>query len=173
MRPDLRKTQRIVLLALFLAYALIVAYAEARLFPLDFAIPGVKLGLGNVVILTALYLFSPLESLGLVALKCVLSAAFLGGVSALFYSLGGSLLSFAVMCLLVRSASATFSPVGISVIGAVFHNLGQLAVAALVLQSAAVFAYLPVLLASGAITGVLVGLAVRASLPLIRNALNR
>jgi len=154
-----KKAKEIALIGIFLAYALIMSLIE-RMIPLSFGIPGIRLGLTNVVILLALYLFPPSGAFLLVVLKCLMAAIFAGSPVALFYSLGGSLLSFVVMMALIRRDSRHISPVGVSVAGAAFHNIGQILVASLVLQSWFVLAYLPVLLLIGVATGALIGVLV-------------
>lgn len=151
-------------MAMFLACALIVGLVE-RAVPLPVAIPGVRPGLANVVILTALYLFSFRQVLLLVILKCVMTAFFSGSAVSFLYSLSGSLLSFFVMWLLLRFFGERLSTVGVSVAGAVFHNIGQIAAAALVMGTWLIAWHLPVLLLSGVITGILTGILVRLVLP--------
>jgi len=152
---------------MFLGYALIAGILE-RAIPFDAVVPGVKLGLANVVILAAIYLFSFWETLTLVVLKCVLTAFFTGSFASFAYSLSGSLLSFAAMCLLIRLLGERVSPIGVSVVGAVFHNLGQIAAASVLMGTMLVAAYLPILLVSGVVTGALVGVAVKGVLRILR-----
>ncbi|MDL2234119.1 Gx transporter family protein [Ruminococcaceae bacterium OttesenSCG-928-L11] len=169
-----KRTGRLVLMALFLTAAWAVGAME-RLISFDFAVPGVKLGLGNVVVLTALYLFPFREVLGIALLKCVLVAMTFGSFPSLVYSVSGSLLSLLAMACLLRGLGKRLSPVGVSAAGAVFHNLGQLAAASVVMGTRYVWAYLPVLMVSGIITGVIVGIAVGfllprlAKIPLVRD----
>ena len=153
------KSKEIALTGIFLAFALIMSLIE-RMIPLSFGIPGIRLGLTNVAILLALYLFPLSGAFLLVVLKCLMAAMFAGSPAALLYSLGGSLLSFVVMAVLIRRDSRHISPVGVSVAGAAFHNIGQIIVACLVLQSRAVLVYLPVLLLTGIATGALIGVLV-------------
>ncbi|MDR0671048.1 MAG: Gx transporter family protein [Oscillospiraceae bacterium] len=159
--------RRFALLAMLLTLALILGIVE-RAIPMDVMIPGVRLGLPNALILLALYLFSFRDALVLVVLKCVMTALLAGTFVSFFYSISGSLLSFFVMFGSLRLARARVSPVGVSITGAVFHNLGQLLAACAVLGSVYVFSYLPVLLVSGAVTGLLVGLAVKYTMPYAR-----
>ena len=144
------------------AVALVLGYVE-HLVPIS-PIPGIKLGLSNTVLLYAIYLMGAKSALSLMVLKVVLSGLLFSGPMAMLYSFAGGLLSLAVM-LLARKVPG-LSLVGISVCGAVAHNLGQCAAAALVVQTRAVFAYLPVLLlaavATGVVTGVVAQYAFRA-----------
>jgi heptaprenyl diphosphate synthase len=167
-----KKIHRLALLSLLLAAALVAGLLE-RAIPFDFAVPGVKLGLGNVVILTALYLFPLREVGGLAILKCALTALLGGSFASFAYSLTGSLLSLAAMALLLRLAGEAIGPVGVSAVGAVFHNIGQLVAASLMMATTMVWAYLPVLLLSGVITGVITGLVVGMVVPRVRGVLRK
>jgi len=131
-----------------------------RMIPLSFSIPGMRLGLPNVAVLLALYLFPSSWALILTVLKCLLTAIFAGNLSALLYSLGGSLLSFVVMLALIRIFREHISPLGVSVAGAVFHNIGQVLVACLLFGSWTVLLFLPLLLIVGVGTGAAVGILV-------------
>jgi len=153
------KAKEVALLGIFLGYTLVISLIE-RMIPLGFSIPGIRLGLANVAVLLALYLFPLSKALLLLVLKCLLAAIFSGSPAALFYSLGGSLLSFVVMMALIRLSREHISPIGVSVVGAAFHNLGQILVACLLLQSWAVLLYLPLLLLIGIGTGALIGILV-------------
>jgi len=136
--------------------------------PLSFSIPGLRLGLANVAVLLALYLFPWPWALLLVFMKCFMAAIFGGSPAALFYSMGGSLISFAVMLLLLRLLKEHISPLGVSVAGAAFHNTGQILVGCLLLHSWAVLIYLPLLLLVGLVTGAVIGLLVGRIRPYLR-----
>lgn len=158
-------------LAVFLAAACVIGVAE-RMIPFDSFVPGVKLGLSNVVILTAIYLFKFSKALTLVVLKCVMIALLSGSASSFAYSVSGSVLSFLVMWALIQALKRNpdkVSPVGVSAIGAVCHNIGQILAAAFILGSINVIVYLPALIISGVITGVLVGFTVKFVMPAVRN----
>jgi heptaprenyl diphosphate synthase len=159
-----RAAKQVALLGVFLAYTLVISLIE-RMIPLSFTIPGMRLGLANVAILLALYLFPLPQALLLLLMKCLMAAIFGGSPAALLYSLGGSLLSFAVMLLLLRLFHDHLSPLGLSVAGAAFHNTGQILVACLLLQSWAVLLYLPILLLIGTATGAIVGILVQRLRP--------
>ena len=146
----------LALKAIVLSLALIVGVIE-RWIPFEFVVPGVKLGLANAVVLTALYLFSWQTALEISLLKCVLIAIFTGTGVSFFYSLGGAICSFTVMTVLVRFSREKISPIGVSVSGAVFHNIGQILVASFIMRTFMMVFYLPALLISGVITGVIVG----------------
>ena len=149
------KTRKITTLGLSVALALILSYVESLLPPL-MAVPGVKAGLPNLVILFLLYRYGWKEAAAVSGLRLLLTAALFTGFAAFFYGLAGAALSLLGAALLKRSGR--FSPLGVSAAGGVLHNLGQIALAALVLDSGYIFAYLPVLLLSGTAAGALVGL---------------
>jgi heptaprenyl diphosphate synthase len=157
------KARGVALLGVLLAFILIVGLVE-RMIPLDFIVPGVRLGFSNIVILLALYIFRTRYALCLVVMKCVLLSALTGGVSSFMYSICGSMLSFAAMNLMVKKLGEKVGPVGVSVVGAICHIVGQLAVASLILESASVFTLLPPLMLISGASGVLVGVVVKAAL---------
>ncbi|MBQ8683382.1 MAG: Gx transporter family protein [Clostridia bacterium] len=154
-----RKT---ALYGLLVALAFIFSYIEV-LVPIPVGIPGIKLGLANGVTLTALYLLRPADALAVSVLRILLAGLTFGSPMTMLYSLCGGLLSFAVMWLCRRSDR--FSVVGVSIAGGVSHNIGQLALAAVVLATPAVAWYAPVLLVTGTVTGALIGLVCRLLLP--------
>ena len=149
------KTRKITTLGLSVALALILSYVESLLPPL-MAVPGVKVGLPNIVILFLLYRYGWKEAAAVSGIRLLLTAALFTGFAAFFYGLAGAVLSLLGSALLKRTGR--FSPLGVSVAGGVLHNLGQIALAALILESSYLFAYLPVLLLSGTLAGALVGL---------------
>ena len=149
------KTRKITTLGLSVALALILSYVESLLPPL-MAVPGVKAGLPNIVILFLLWRYGWKEAAAVSGLRLLLTAALFTGFAAFFYGLSGAVLSLLGAALLKRTGR--FSPLGVSAAGGVLHNLGQIALAALVLDSGYIFAYLPVLLLSGTAAGALVGL---------------
>lgn len=154
---------RVALSSVMTTLALIFSYVEA-LIPFNFGIPGVKLGLSNLVILVALYKLSAGYAFVINMVRILLSGLLFGGVSAMLYSLAGGLLSFAVMYILMKTG--LFSPVGVSMAGGVMHNVGQVTVAALVVETGKIYLYLPVLSVTGLITGTILGFA--AALILVR-----
>jgi len=163
--------QEVALLGVFLAYTMAVSLLE-RMIPLSFSLPGLRLGLANVAVLLALYLFPWPRALLLVLLKCLMAAIFGGSPAALFYSLGGSLLSFAVMLLLLKLLREHISPLGLSIAGAACHNTGQILVACALLQSWAVLVYLPLLLIFGLGTGAVIGFLVSRLRPYLLSYLS-
>lgn len=139
---------------LFLALALVASYVE-MLIPIQIGIPGVKIGLANGVIMVLLYMTNARGAYVVSVARVLLSGFLFGNLMMILYSMAGGLLSLTVMVLLKRMGG--FSPIGVSVAGGVSHNIGQLAVAILVLETGRLVYYLPVLLISGTIAGVLIG----------------
>lgn len=144
-----------VYFGMFTALALIFSYVES-LIPFHIGIPGVKLGLANLVIVVAMYKMNKKQVYLLSVTRVVLAGFMFGNLFSIVYSLAGSLLSLAVMYGLKRKES--FSIMGISVAGGVFHNIGQLIVAMIVLESLNLVYYASVLLISGLITGIVIGI---------------
>ena len=151
----MKKTKRLVLLAMLTAVAMILSYVESLL-P-QIGIPVVKMGLANIAVIFALFRFGWKEAAALSLVRVVLVSLLFGSVGAMLYSLAGAVLSLAVMALLRRIDR--FSTVGISVAGGVAHNAGQILMAMLILQTKQLLVYLPVLAVSGIAGGVLTGLA--------------
>ena len=144
-----------VYFGMFTALALIFSYVES-LIPFHIGIPGVKLGLANLVIVVAMYKMNKKQVYLLSVTRVVLAGFIFGNLFSIVYSLAGSLLSLAVMYGLKRKES--FSIMGISMAGGVFHNIGQLIVAMIVLESLNLVYYASVLLISGLITGIVIGI---------------
>ncbi len=145
---------RVAYFGVFTALALIFSYVES-LIPINFGIPGVKLGLANLITVIALYKMRLPEVYLLSVVRVVLSGFIFGNLFSILYSLAGGLLSVTVMALLKRTD--LFSVMGVSMAGGVAHNIGQLIVAAFVVETFSIVYYLPVLLISGLLTGLLIG----------------
>ena len=152
-----KKTEirKIAYLSLFLALALILSYVES-LIPFSFGIPGVKLGLTNVIVVWLLYLMGSKEAVGVSVMRILLAGFMFGNAFSIIYSLAGGLLSFAAMYLLKKTD--TLNLISISITGGLFHNIGQLAIAAAIVSNYHILYYIPVLLWAGAMTGLLIGL---------------
>ena len=146
---------RVAYFGVFTALALIFSYVET-LIPINFGIPGIKLGLANLIIIIALYKMSLKEAYALSVVRVVLAGFMFGNLFSIIYSLAGGLLSLTVMALLKKTEK--FSLLGISMAGGVFHNVGQLIVAMIVMENLNIAYYMPVLLISGLITGFMIGL---------------
>ena len=149
------KTKSVALTGLLIALALILSYLES-LVPMSLAVPGVKLGLPNLVIVFALYRLRPGAAAAISLLRVALVALLFGSVLSLAYSAAGAVCSFLVMLLMKRTGR--FGCTGVSVAGAVAHNLAQVAAAALLLETGALAWYLPVLCLTGTLAGVCIGL---------------
>lgn len=162
------KTKSIARFSLLCAMALVLGYFE-RFIPVAPGIPGVKLGLANTVLLYAVYLMGAKSAMLLMLAKVVLSGLLFAGLSGMLYSLAGGLLSLCVMLLLSRLKDVV-GIIGVSVGGAVSHNIGQIAVACMVVESRAVLGYLPVLMISAVITGTLTGIAAKYAIAALQKA---
>ena len=149
------KTKRLAFMGLLTALGLIIGYIEF-LIPIPLGIPGVKPGFANIVIVWALYSLGPWEALMINGMRIFLSGFLFGNFSMILYSLAGAAVSFLCMCLAKKSG--LFSMTGVSMIGGVMHNMGQLLVAMAVLETVSLVYYGPVLLAAGVITGLLIGI---------------
>lgn len=142
-------------IGLFLAVALICSYIET-LIPFSFGIPGVKLGLTNMVIVLMLYTVGTKESFLVSVLRIVLVGFLFGNLFSILYSLAGGLLSFVVMALLKRMDR--LGCVSVSVAGGISHNVGQILVAAVIVHNFNIMFYIPVLLLAGLLTGLVIGI---------------
>ncbi|MFQ9928485.1 MAG: Gx transporter family protein [Lachnospiraceae bacterium] len=138
------------------ALALIFSYVET-LIPIQFGIPGVKLGLANLIIVIALYRMKLSEAYLLSIVRVLLAGFIFGNYFSIIYSLAGGLLSLTVMALLRKKGG--FSVIGVSIAGGVFHNIGQLIVASVIVETFSMMYYVPVLLIAGLVTGLLIGIA--------------
>lgn len=164
-----KNTRKLVVMGLFVALAIALNYFE-RFIPIVITIPGVRLGLANVVTLVGLSILSVREVFAILMMRTVLSSLFYGSLSALMFSLGGGLLALIVMAILWRYKDRFISMLGISVAGALAHNIGQVSVAFFILNTTAIFGYLTILLVSAVVTGVLIGVvAERTSYYLLRH----
>ncbi len=146
---------------LFAALAILMGYVE-MLIPIPVPIPGVKLGLANVIIIIMMYFMDTKSAFFVSLIRVVLSGLLFAGFAGLLYSLSGAMLSFAVMALLKKTDK--FSIVGVSIAGGVFHNVGQIIVAALAVENVKMAYYLPFLLVSGVVTGMLIGIVAKTAL---------
>ena len=147
--------RRVALTGMMASLALIFSYVEV-LFPFNAGIPGVKLGLANLVPLIILYRLDARYAFAANLIRVILAGLLFSGLFAALYSLAGSLTSFLVMYLLKKTR--LFSVIGVSTAGGVFHNLGQLIVAMLAVSGPQLIHYMPVLIISGMIAGIIVGI---------------
>ena len=157
--------RKVAIFGVFTALALIFSYVEL-LIPINFGIPGAKLGLANLMTVLVLYKMGIKEALALSVTRIILSGFMFGNLFGILYSLAGGLLSFLVMVLLKKSDR--FSVAGVSIGGGTAHNIGQLLVAMVVVQTYQVGYYLPDLLVAGEVTGLLIGLVAKEVLKRIQ-----
>lgn len=159
-------TKKLAMMGLFTALAMIFGYVEAIL-PISIGIPGVKLGLANLVVVFALYRLRPSEAFLINMVRIILVSFMFGNLSMMIYSLAGGVVSFTAM--LLTKKSGKFSIYGVSVMGGIFHNVGQLVVAMWALETASLVYYGPVLLIAGLVTGLLIGIVSQEVLKRIGN----
>lgn len=150
------KAKKTALYGLMIALAFVFSYLES-LIPFNIGIAGVKLGLANIVVVTAIYTMMKRDAFFIAVIRIILVGFIFAGVSTMIYSLAGGLLSFAVMCILQKSNR--FSVIGVSLAGGIAHNVAQIFVAGLVMHTPRIIYYLPVLAVSGIVTGILIGVA--------------
>ena len=141
---------------LFLALALICSYIES-LIPFYFGIPGVKLGLTNIVVILMLYYMGAKSAFLISMLRILLAGLLFGNLFSILYSLAGGVFSF--LCMLLLKRTGRFIIISISAAGGAAHNLAQITVAAAVVENRNLFLYYPLLLAAGVVTGILIGAA--------------
>lgn len=153
-------TQNLTRLALLASASVVLGYIEGLICALMPLPPGIKLGLANTVVLYAIYTIGVPGSIMLIILKVVLTGFMSGNLAAAFlYSMGGAVLSLIAMLLVKNLGRDSVSIVGVSVVGAVFHNVGQILVASLLLQTPGLMFYVFVLMISAVVTGTLTGIA--------------
>ena len=150
------RVKRITFIGVITAVAIILSYVELLLPPIYAAVPGVKVGLPNIVIILVLYRYGTKSAATVSFIRLVITSM-LFGASTFFYSLAGAMLSLCVMALLEKSNK--FSTIGVSIAGGVMHNLGQILVAILMLGTLEIGYYMFVLTVSGTLAGVFIGLA--------------
>ncbi len=149
------RTRRIAVSAMFAALAFIFSYIEAIL-PLSTGIPGVKLGIANLVVILALYNMNFRYAMGINVIRILVAGLLFNGLFGALYSLAGGVVSLTVMWLLKRTG--LFSMAGVSMAGGLAHNMGQLLVASALVSNLKMFVYLPVLMFSGIAAGILIGI---------------
>ena len=151
------------------ALAMVFGYVEA-LIPFSFGVPGMKLGIANLVIVVSLYLLPTYQVFFIQLIRIVLISFLFGNMSMMMYSLAGGILSFLVMRFVKKTG--IFSIIGVSICGGVSHNVGQLIMAVLVVQTIKLIYYFPMLLIGGLITGCLIGMLAQRILERIKSSSN-
>lgn len=149
-------TKKTAILGIITSVALILAYLEALLPPLMASVPGVKMGLPNLVIIFVLYRFGFKEAAAVSGIRLFIVALLFGNVMTLAYSAAGAVLSLTLMALLKKINS--FSTIGVSVIGAVTHNLGQILVAVFLFDTIQLGYYMIILAITGTVAGIFIGI---------------
>lgn len=146
--------RKVAYLGLLVALAFVFSYVEF-LIPVNIGIPGAKLGLANLAIIVALYTIGEWNAFLLSIVRIVLVGFTFGNLASMLYSLAGGSLSFFVMVLAKKTKRLSIT--GVSVLGGIFHNVGQIIVAILVLETKSLVYYLPVLIITGVVAGVVIG----------------
>lgn len=150
----MKKINKLALLGMCTAAAMILSYVESFI---PFGVPGLKVGLPNIVVLFIIYRYSWKEASAVSLVRCVLTSLLFGSVMSLAYSLAGAALSITVMSLLKRWNK--FSSVGVSIAGGITHNAGQIIVAVIVTGVEEIAYYMPVLAVGGTLAGLVIGVA--------------
>ena len=148
------KTKKIAYLGLLIALAFVFSYIEF-LIPVNIGVPGAKLGLANLVIIVAMYTLNEKDAFVLSMIRIVLVGFTFANLASMLYSLAGGILSYVAMVIAKRTQKLSIT--GVSVIGGVFHNVGQIIMAIWVVKTASLVYYLPVLMVSGIVAGVAIG----------------
>ena len=156
MNQTQKQARRIAICGMLLALMLVLGFVESQL-PVAAGIPGIKLGLSNGVLIFAAYMLNVPAAYLLMGLKVLLSGFLFGSPSAMMYAFAGGLLSLTMMCLLSRMKG--LSPIVVSMIGGLSHNVGQVALAMVILNTPKLMYYMAILMVVGLITGLATGLA--------------
>ena len=149
-----KDTKRIAILGVITAFAAILSYIEA-IISFGMFIPGVKLGLANIAVVICFYLYGYKEALMVNVVRIIIVGLLFGNMFSISFSIAGALVSYIVMVLLKKTD--IFSPIGISVAGGVAHNVGQILIASLIIESYSVIYYLPMLMIAGIVCGLIIG----------------
>mgnify|MGYP003211057087 CR=1 FL=1 len=164
---QMNKNKKLANMAMLVALAMIFSYVES-LMPINFGIPGMKLGVANLVTVTGM----EFPEVFLVVVMRILLIGFLfGNGMSIVYSLAGGILSFLVMALMKRLKG--FSVAGVSIAGGVSHNIGQIIVASVVIENLKLIYYLPALLIAGTVTGFVMGMISKKLLPIVKRESER
>ena len=154
----MKKLHKMIFLSLLVSIGLALSILESSI-PLPIPIPGARLGLSNIVILVTLVIFGFKEAFIVSVLKSIVLMLVTGSISSFIYSISGAILSTIVMIIAYKYFSNIFSLIGVSILGAVAHNIGQIIVASLIMTNIKIFFYLPILLLMSLFTGYFVGIS--------------
>lgn len=152
---DREYIKNIALGGMLVALAMIFSYVETVL-PLNIGIQGVKLGLANLVIIVCLYLLNAKAAFMISMIRIVLVAFTFANLSTMMFSIAGGALS--LLCMILAKKSRKFSMTGVSIIGGITHNIGQILLAILIVDTPGLLSYLPVLVIAGTVSGFLIGI---------------
>ena len=166
----MNRNEKLTKMAMLVALAMIFSYVES-LIPINFGIPGMKLGVANLVTVAGLYFLELPEVFLVVVMRILLTGFLFGNGMSIIYSLAGGILSLLMMVVIKRING--FSVIGVSIIGGVSHNIGQIIVASIVVENLKLVYYLPVLLIAGAVTGFIMGILSKRILPTIQKEAGR
>ena len=147
-------TKKIALCGVLTALAMIFSYIESVI-PVPIPVPGIKLGVANIAVITILYVLGVKEAIVINLLRIVLTSLLFGNVNSFLFSISGAALSLTIM--IIMKKLDFFSCIGVSVCGGVMHNIGQIIAAVFIMGREAIVFYLPVLIVSGVFTGVVIG----------------
>ena len=150
------KTRKIALLGVLTSVALVLSYLEAMLPPISTAVPGIKMGLPNIIIIFVLYKFGIKEATTVSLIRVFIVSLLFGNVMTLAYSVAGAVLSILLMTIMIKSD--LFSTIGVSIVGGISHNLGQILVAIFLFDTIQIGYYMIVLAVTGTIAGVVIGI---------------
>ena len=162
-------SKKVAMAGMFTALAMIFSYVEV-LIPINLGIPGMKMGLANLVVVVTLYTMGAPMAFAVSMIRIMLVSMTFGSFSAMLYSMAGGILSFCGMALLKKVPN--FSVIGVSLLGGVLHNTGQLLVAMAVVENINLIAYLPPLMIAGMVTGILIGIVSAQVIPRIKKVLH-
>lgn len=154
MKKDLNRSHSLSLMALTVSAAMMLSFVESQI-PALVPIPGIKIGLANIAVVFALYEFGVFKASLVSLVRVLLVALLFGSITGLIYGVFGALFSLALMALLKKSTP--LSCVGVSVAGAVAHNIGQILAAWIIIGSEKILLYLPILVISGTVSGLAIG----------------
>ncbi len=160
-------SKKVAFYGIFAALAILMGYVEAMV-QMPIPVPGIKLGLANVIVVIAMYFMGNKAAIGINIIRVLISALLFNGFSGFLYSLSGAAASFIVMALAKKIRSSGI--IGVSVLGGVTHNIAQIGVAALVLNTPGLMFYVPALLVAGAVTGIVIGIVSKYCLEHIEKA---
>ncbi len=151
--------KKITVCAILVSLALVLAIVERGIpFELISPVPGIKIGLPNIITLFALFFLDLRSVFAIVILRCILVAILVGSFSSFAFSITGGIFALIIMIFLKKGYNNLFSMIGISIAGAAFHNIGQIIMACILLKSFSIFAYLPLLLLTSIATGLITGI---------------